>query len=156
MILLFTKTNLIQDNKQLESNPTDASKDTPLPKEFEIYTDAKDIQALKALTPEQLEKAKTEVKKFINFVIDDLLHKNYTKGVVPETFLNALSLDASTLSIAKKVAENDEDLTTFTINSIRDKLSKIDADTAQIEESFFFYPIVGFMKALSIEINKQD
>ena len=55
---LFTKTNLIQDNKQLESNPTDASKDTPLPKEFEIYTDAKDIQALKALTPEQLEKAK--------------------------------------------------------------------------------------------------
>lgn len=105
---------------------------------------------------EYSEKAKTEVKKFINFVIDDLLHKNYTKGVVPETFLNALSLDASTLSIAKKVAENDEDLTTFTINSIRDKLSKIDADTAQIEESFFFYPIVGFMKALSIEINKQD
>ena len=102
------------------------------------------------------EKAKIEVKKFINFVIDDLLHCKYTKGVVEETFLNALSIDASTLSIAKKVAENDEDLTTFTINSIRDKLSNIDADTAQIEESFFFYPIVGFMKALSNEINKQD
>ena len=34
---LFTKTNLIQDNKQLENKPTDVSKDKPLPKEFEKY-----------------------------------------------------------------------------------------------------------------------
>ena len=56
---LFTKTNLIQDNKQLENKPTDVSKDTPLPKEFEKYAgNPKDVAALKALTPEQLEKAK--------------------------------------------------------------------------------------------------
>lgn len=105
---------------------------------------------------EYSERAKAEAKKFINYVIDDLLYKNYTRGVIPETFLEALNIDSQTLSTAKHVLKNDEDLKTFTINSIRRKLSKDDAHTTQIEESFFFYPIAGFMKALSIEIKKQN
>ena len=104
---------------------------------------------------EYSEKAKTEAKKFISFVIEDLLQKKYTKGIVPETFLNALSLESQTLSIARKVLKNNEDLKTFTLNSIRMKLKKDDALTTQIEESFFFYPIAGFMRALSFEIKKQ-
>ena len=104
---------------------------------------------------EYSEKAKTEAEKFISFVIEDLLHKKYTKGVVPESFLKALRLDSQTLHIARNVLKNDDDLKTFTINSVRRKLEKDDAHTTQIEESFFFYPIAGFMKALSIEIKKQ-
>lgn len=117
-------------------------------KENDTYADI-DIE-------EYSEKAKTEAKKFISFVIEDLLYKKYTKGVVPESFLKALSLDSQTLYIARNVLKNDDDLKTFTINSVRRKLEKDDAYTTQIEESFFFYPIAGFMKALSIEIKKQN
>lgn len=55
---LFTNTHLIAGNKPVENTPTGTANDTPLPKEFEKYTDPKEIAALKSLTPEQLEKAK--------------------------------------------------------------------------------------------------
>ncbi len=56
---LFTKTNLIPSGKVVIKDKEGTTNDTPLPKEFDKYADnPKDVAALKALTPEQLEKAK--------------------------------------------------------------------------------------------------
>lgn len=98
-------------------------------------------------------KTNIQVKAFFDFVIDDLLNKKYTKDVVPETFIKALGLNPKTLNIAREVCARDEDFKTFTTNGIRDKMKKVDVDTTQIEESFFFYPIIGLLNTLSNEIN---
>ena len=98
-----------------------------------------------------------EAKTFINYVLDDLLIKKYTKGVVEETFITALNLNQKTLQVAKNVCLKDEDFVTFTKNGILGKIESVtDTSTTKIEETFFFYPIVCLLNAISSEINKID
>jgi hypothetical protein len=98
----------------------------------------------------------TEVKAFINYVIDDLLMQKYTKGgVVEETFLTALNLNQNTLQVAKDVCEKEEDFVTFTKNGIMGKIESVtDTSSTKIEETFFFYPIACLLNTISTEINK--
>jgi hypothetical protein len=98
-------------------------------------------------------KTNIHVKEFFDFVLDDLLNEKYTKDVVPETFIKALGLNPKTLNIARDVCAREEDFKTFTTNGIRGKMEKVDVETTQIEESFFFYPIIGLLNTLSNEIN---
>lgn len=110
----------------------------------------------KVKVEEYAAKTKGQVKIFVDFIIDELLNQKFHKGVVAESFIKALGLNPKTLSIAKEVCARDEDFTTFATNGIRDKMEKVDIDTTQIEEPFFFYPIVGLLNALSNEINKTN
>lgn len=100
----------------------------------------------------------TEVKAFINYVIDDLLMQKYTKGgVVEETFLTALNLNQNTLQVAKDVCEKEEDFVTFTKNGIMGKIESVtDTSSTKIEETFFFYPIACLLNTISTEINKKN
>jgi hypothetical protein len=105
---------------------------------------------------EYAKKTVVQVKKFVAFVIDDLLNQKYTKGVVAESYVKALNINPQTLKIVKEICQKEDDLNTFTSNGIRDKIEKVNAATQQIEESFFFYPMRGLLNALSKEINKMD
>lgn len=102
-------------------------------------------------------KTSCKVKEFIEYVIDELMNEEYTKGVVSERFVDALNVNQQALEIAKDVLKKEDDLANFTRNSIKNKIDSIDnADTTKIEETFFFYPITSLLNAISNEINKKD
>jgi len=121
-------------------------------------TFASDIDTYSSIDlDESVSNTNKEVKAFINYVLDDLLIKKYTKGVVAETFITALNLNQKTLQVAKNVCMRDEDLVTFTKNGIQAKIESVtDTSSTEIEETFFFYPIACLLNAISTEINKMD
>jgi len=101
-------------------------------------------------------KTNIKVKEFIEYAINDLMIKKYTKGVVAETFVKALNINQKTLQIAKDVLVKEDDLANFTLNGINNKIASIvDTSSTQIEETFFFYPIASLLNVISNEINKK-
>jgi hypothetical protein len=83
--------------------------------------------------------------------------QKYTKGVVTESFVEALNINQQTLQIAKDVLKKEDDLANSTRNGINNKIASIvDTSSTQIEETFFFYPIASLLNAISNEINKKD
>lgn len=97
------------------------------------------------------------VKAFIQYVTDDLLTQNFTKGVVLEPFIQAMKINQKTLQNVKDVCSRDEDLNTFIKNGITGKMESIkDASSTKIEETFFFYPIASLLNSISNEINNMN
>jgi hypothetical protein len=97
------------------------------------------------------------VKAFMDFVLDELLQQQYTKGVVKESFIKTLNLNQQTIQTAKTVLAKDSDLINFTRNGINNKIEKIrDTASTRIEETFFFYPIESLLRTISNEINKMN
>lgn len=106
---------------------------------------------------DSINKTKKQVILFMKFVLDDLLHQKYTKGVIPESFTKALNINQQTLGIVKEVCSRHEDLSTFIRNGIQNKIDSVsDTATTKIEESFFFYPIGSLLNTISHEINKMN
>ena len=85
-----------------------------------------------------------QVKNFLDFVFDlnDELHFN-----------NMLGVDAKSIQIAKDVCYRD--LLTFANRGLRNRLNEVDA-TDEIEETLFFYPLVGVLNVLAEAICEQN
>ena len=106
---------------------------------------------------ESVSKTNSQVKIFIDYLLYDLLNQKYTKGVVNETFVKTLNINQKTIQIAKDICAKEEDFNTFTRNGITRKIESItDTASTQIEETFFFYPIISLLNAISYKINRRD
>jgi hypothetical protein len=102
-------------------------------------------------------KTNAQVKKFVNYLFNELLQTKVTVDVVKESLLQILNIEQQSLEIAKEVCERDDDFRNFTRNGITDKIESIgNADEIQIEETFFFYPISSLLNVISQEINKNS
>ena len=64
-----------------------------------------------------------------------------------------LGVDAKSIQIAKDVCYRD--LLTFANRGLRNRLNEVDA-TDEIEETLFFYPLVGVLNVLAEAICEQN
>jgi hypothetical protein len=118
-------------------------------------TDADTYSSVKVT--DSVTKTNRMVKAFMEYVLDDLLKQQYTKGVVQESFIKTLNLNQQAIQTTKTVLDKDSDLINFTRNGINNKIEKIsDTASTRIEETFFFYPIESLLRTISNEINKMN
>jgi len=91
--------------------------------------------------------------------IFEILTEKYTDGRTDETFVEALGINSKAMKIAKDVlwTSGEKDFKTWTeANGIEKRMSELDDKSQKIEETFFFYPLIGFLQVLSSEIEKSD
>lgn len=105
-------------------------------------TELEDKDAYEAINEDYLRKTVEEVKIFINFVFDDLLPFFNNEGY---------RLNSTSIKIAKEVCFNRLDI--YMNSGWKQKQKEIDTKD-RIEETLFFYPIVGMMKELTGAICK--
>jgi len=99
-------------------------------------------------------KTNSQVKLFFDYLISDLLNQKYCKGTIPETVTKCLNLNLHAIQLTKEICDKEDDLKVYTSNGIKRKIESIkDKSNTQIEETFFFYPIVSLLNKISNEIN---
>lgn len=100
---------------------------------------------------ETYKKVKEEESSFINQTVKDASEFiKFTLNLNSRfSFKNNFGLDIASFEIAKKTCFND--LNDFTQNGLTQKLEEV-TEYDNIEETLFFYPIIGMLNALSLAI----
>ncbi|MDR2835988.1 MAG: hypothetical protein LBV69_07330 [Bacteroidales bacterium] len=94
-----------------------------------------------------------EAQNFIKYVLDNLLKEKYTRNRKEQSFADALT-NLRVLNIAEEVRKRNADFVTWAKNGIIERMSELDDKSQKIEETFFFYPLVGYLQTLSNEIEE--
>jgi len=124
--------DILKKKVVLHSNGTD----TVIHRVGDSVEDVKETDIYKNIDEKYLEQTVQEVKKFIQLVFDSL------KFFSDEGY----KLNPSSIEIAKKVCFQKLDI--YTENGCRLKKKEVDENEC-IEETLFFYPLVGMLKELS-------
>jgi hypothetical protein len=99
-----------------------------------------------------IDKINAQVTAFFTYVFDELLTSEIKKQVGTESIEKALSIPKTAIEKAKEVVAGKEDMKNITKNKIDTRNS-----SAEIEETFFFFPIPTLLRTISKEIeNKED
>jgi len=99
------------------------------------------------ITPEIEKGVVQSVQDFFRFLFD--LHKD--NG---DFFSNKLAADPAVFADVKKVCLDDQSLSTSMFKGLKQKLNEVTSET-KIEETLFFYPLIGVLNNLALEMSKK-
>lgn len=97
---------------------------------------------------------------FLELVCEKLLKEQYGEGRerTTETFEKALNITPEALKVAKELfkdtTDNNRDFNTWTKNGIEARINELGGNLQEIEETFFFYPLIGFLQNLSNKLER--
>ncbi|MDR0560669.1 MAG: hypothetical protein LBG92_10910 [Prevotellaceae bacterium] len=98
-----------------------------------------------------IDKINLQVSTFFNFVVNELLKSEIKKQVGSEAIENALLIPQAAIDKAKEVVARKADMKNITKNKISTK-----EQSANIEETFFFFPIPTLLRTISNEIEYRE
>jgi hypothetical protein len=118
----------------------------PVGDNFEAKKEEEVIKHYSDISDDIKDNIVTQVSEFIDFIFK--LHSNN------DDFLTQyFSADESILKKIKEICSEKEDLRDFLDKGFKGKISEQEGDDKKIDETLFFYPLVGMLNKLAREIS---